>query len=752
MSDNDQLPDDTSPVTPLPVPQGGLVGSHLTSGFSGPLEPAPVTATSAVNLTALAHAMRRRWLACTALGLFCAAIVAPLVWFGWGARYTAESFLRVYPRERMLVFENPENSLAATNTFDIYKETQKQLLKSRFVLTAAVRKPDVAGLPVIREEEQRGDAIAWLSSRLEVDYPGRAEIMRVALTGTDPKGIKTIVQAIVDAYLNEVVDVERKERRQRLNELDRVFAEKETEVRAKRNDLKRLAENLGTTDSETLSLKQQHAVSEFAEYQKELVQMQFRLLHIKGQLAAQEAFLQSVDQMRVSELEVEKFASANPTARQLVDLLALQEWQYRQARANTAPSGHDKYVKPYEENLQITRAQIEELNRSVREKVRDQKRADVEAEVQKLRAEKATLTEQEERFREDVDRKRKEIEHIGGRSVDIEMARAEIHQLGDVLTEIAKEREQLRVELRSVARIQLLQPAEDPRSEVGLSVRIALTFLATFVALVFPAFGVVLWDARANRINGASDVSHGLGLSVVGSIPKVPARIIRRLGAPTRQHQQWRMRLTESVDSIAARLLRNAEQRAARTLLITSAATGEGKTTLATQLAMSFARNGRRTVLVDFDLRRPALDAVFDMPLEPGVSEVLRGETELARAVHQTPTPNLAMITAGNWDRRALAALANGAAGALICQLRAQFDMVVIDSSPVLPVADTRFVSQHVDTVLLAVFRDISEAPKLTAACEILEAFGVRDLEAVMTGQIEHLRGKDLNYVSTQPA
>ena len=53
---------------------------------------------------------------------------------------------------------------------------------------------------------------------------------------------------------------------------------------------------------------------------------------------------------------------------------------------------------------------------------------------------------------------------------------------------------------------------------------------------------------------------------------------------------------------------------------------GEGKTTLATQLAMSLARHLRRTVLVDFDLRRPALDGVFGVPLEPGVCEALRGE------------------------------------------------------------------------------------------------------------------------------
>ena len=151
---------------------------------------------------------------------------------------------------------------------------------------------------------------------------------------------------------------------------------------------------------------------------------------------------------------------------------------------------------------------------------------------------------------------------------------------------------------------------------------------------------------------------------------------------------------------------------------------------------------------VDFDLRRPAFDEVFSLPLEPGVSEILRGESELGDAIHTTGTENLSVVTAGRWDRHALAALANGASGPLFDELRSECEFLVVDSSPILPVADTRIVSQHVDAVVLSVFRDVSQAPKVQAACEILEAFGVRSVEAVVTGSSERPREHDMDYQS----
>ncbi len=168
-------------------------------------------------------------------------------------------------------------------------------------------------------------------------------------------------------------------------------------------------------------------------------------------------------------------------------------------------------------------------------------------------------------------------------------------------------------------------------------------------------------------------------------------------------------------------------------ILVTSATSGEGKTWLATQLAMGLARAQRRTVLVDFDLRQPALDAALGLPLGPGVCEALRGHGEITQMVQPTDTEFFSVVTAGSWNRQVLPALANGSIAPLLKQLRESFDFVIIDSSPLLPIVDARLLCQHVDSVLLSVLRDVSEGDKVLAAQEMLDAFGVAHVDAVVT-------------------
>jgi capsular exopolysaccharide synthesis family protein len=168
-------------------------------------------------------------------------------------------------------------------------------------------------------------------------------------------------------------------------------------------------------------------------------------------------------------------------------------------------------------------------------------------------------------------------------------------------------------------------------------------------------------------------------------------------------------------------------------VLVSSAVGGEGKTTLATHLSLSLARSGHRTLLVDFDLRHPAIDRVLDVPLEPGVAEVLRKEIDYPEAVQETSLKNLYVLPAGRADRRLLASLANGVVRTLFQRLRADYQFILVDTSPILPVPDARFLCRHVDGVVFSVLRDVSNVPNILAACEVLAGFGVRPIGAVVT-------------------
>ena len=88
--------------------------------------------------------------------------------------------------------------------YDIYKKTQLQLLKSNFVLSRAARKPEMAGLETMQEHKE--DPVGFLESKLVVDYPGDAELMRVAIKGTHREELPIIVNSIVESYMDEIVN------------------------------------------------------------------------------------------------------------------------------------------------------------------------------------------------------------------------------------------------------------------------------------------------------------------------------------------------------------------------------------------------------------------------------------------------------------------------------------------------------------------------------------------------------------------
>ena len=117
-----------------------------------------------------------------------------------------------------------------------------------------------------------------------------------------------------------------------------------------------------------------------------------------------------------------------------------------------------------------------------------------------------------------------------------------------------------------------------------------------------------------------------------------------------------------------------------------------------------------------------------------GLSEVLRGEVEWADAIADTAIEDLKVLTAGKCDRQTIRSSHRVASVPSSSQLKERFDFVIVDSSPILPVADALIIAQHADAVLFSIFRDVSRKTKVSAASERLQCLGVRVLGAVVTG------------------
>ncbi len=165
---------------------------------------------------------------------------------------------------------------------------------------------------------------------------------------------------------------------------------------------------------------------------------------------------------------------------------------------------------------------------------------------------------------------------------------------------------------------------------------------------------------------------------------------------------------------------------APQVLLMTSPEASDGKTLTAVNLAITMAQSGRRTVLVDADLRRPAAHKLLDAPLAPGVAEVLHdGGTEVESRLQATEVDGLDFLSAGRSDVPPAEALGSERMERLVRWLRDAYDVVIIDSPPVLAVTDPVLLATLCDATLVVVSADRTQSEALRVTEKTLGAVGV---------------------------
>jgi capsular exopolysaccharide synthesis family protein len=161
--------------------------------------------------------------------------------------------------------------------------------------------------------------------------------------------------------------------------------------------------------------------------------------------------------------------------------------------------------------------------------------------------------------------------------------------------------------------------------------------------------------------------------------------------------------ISEAYRTIRTNLQYIGVDQAKKSLLVTSAAPGEGKSTTTANLGVSIAMGGVKTVLVDSDLRKPTLHKIFNLPNAIGLSSVLVDQAPLSSALHSTEMPELSVVTAGPIPPNPAEMLASRRMRDLVETLKSQFDMVLFDSPPVISVSDAMVLSSLVDSVVLVV-------------------------------------------------
>jgi succinoglycan biosynthesis transport protein ExoP len=713
---------DTVPRTGalVPAPRGELV-----------LRPVPPLAArhTAPSVGGLWKAFSQRKMLALMAGCLLATIAAIVTWIVNPPRYTALAVLRIVPESRLL----DDDKRPASPDRLTYQKSEVALLTSYPVMRAALKNPLVAKLPRVQKQT---DAVGWLENQLRAGFAEDTDLLQISFSGPDPNEAATLVQAVQEAYLQEIVKGQRTEQQKLYDELEQICATSQENLRRERDVLRSLVETVKTSDSQALTLKQKNLLEEYATLKKELTALQSQQRQAQSKLLLQEKTPTKDGKFPVpSHLVEEQLDNHEEVKKRIAEVAALEMQIEERARVYLPGMGKSKEL---DDKLAAARERLKQLRAARRDAIEEvlRKRLEEEAEQARrhLREEVGVLKAQEEELRKEVEKIAKEAEKTGTITFQLELKRAENEQAEGVLKTLRNERERLRVELQSTnRRVKVIQAAEPPASP-NTAAAVQTASLTGFGAFALGVLGVSFWEHRRRRIHTADDVTHGLGLRVLGSLPELNGKAAaRRQNGDIRDPYNDRV-LLESVDGIRSVFLCDRAAPATRVVMITSAQGGEGKTHLAGHLAVSLARAGRKTLLIDCDLRRPALHRLFDLPLSPGLSEVLQGQAELAEALHEDVLAGLAVLPAGAYSRQALEALPRAGLQQLLDRLRCDYENVIIDTPPVLPVADALLIGKHADAVLLAVRPRMSQAPLVQLAYDRLTTLSIRVLGAVVNG------------------
>jgi polysaccharide biosynthesis transport protein len=264
--------------------------------------------------------------------------------------------------------------------------------------------------------------------------------------------------------------------------------------------------------------------------------------------------------------------------------------------------------------------------------------------------------------------------------------------------------------------------------------------------------GLACFIERVRRGFGSADQLEGsLGLALVGLLPEVSSKACR-----LRSKGRGALKLTAALDKLRGHLRTLGDARP-KLVMVSSSLPQEGKSVFAAGLAANAAAAGWRVLLIDCDFRRPSIASYFGQPLTPGLSEVLKGGMlGDNQTVIREARPCLHVMPAGNAGGDPQELLASNRMIQLLGAVRARYDLVVLDTPPVLPVADALVLSRHADATIMVVRWEKTPRTVVQDATRLLRHSGAHLLGAVLTrvdlrtaAQMGGRPGKAYDYYSS---
>jgi len=550
-------------------------------------------------------------------------------------------------------------------------------------------------------EVSREDAIAAAAGAVTVKASGTTRILEVTCESPDPRLAADFANALVAEFIEESLDSRWKTTAKTAEYLTKQLEDLKIKLEKSEDELQQYASAVGLqlTGSDSKDGKENVAEERFRALQSELLKAQAE------RMAAQSKY--------------EMANSSPPEALpQVLDDATLREYQSKLVELRRQLAELNTTLMPANPKVQKVQAQIEELEAALR---REQSNV-----VRRLGNDYQAALRREQLLLSEANVQSRLVSVQAAKAVHYNILKREVdtnRQLYESMLQKVKEAGIASAMRASTYRV--VDAAQAPeRPYRPRPARMA--FFGLLGGLVL-GFGLVLVRERADRtLQQPGDLTLYLNLPELGVIPSGKTAITERLAgkgaagllpgksgeADKLELVTWKRKPSLIAESFRATLTsillsgQNGER--PRVIALTSAGPSEGKTTAASNLAIALAETNRRVLLIDADMRRPRLHEVFELPNEEGLStllqmkEPLKGRA-LPAAVQETEVPGLFVLTSGPPSVHASNLMYSPRLPELLELFREEFDTVLVDTPPMLHLADARLMARYCDTVILVV-------------------------------------------------